>query len=57
MQFLYFLLFIGWRNGYILEKSGIEGGDVDGLRSFLEEKLGQPVVWMAMDKQEGRHGD
>ncbi len=53
----YFLLFIGWRNGYILEKSGIEGGDVDGLRAFLEEKLNQPVVWMDMDeKQEARHG-
>ena len=39
----YFFLFIGWRNGYILDKSGLEGGDIDGFRSFLEEKLGHPI--------------
>lgn len=41
-----FLLFIGWRNGYVLEKSGVEGGEVDGLRDFLAEKLGKPVPYL-----------
>ena len=35
-----------WRNGYVLEKSGVEGGDVDGLRAFLAEKLGKPVPYL-----------
>ena len=41
-----FLLFIGWRNGYVLEKSGLDGGDVDGLRDFLAEKLGKNVPYL-----------
>lgn len=44
----YFLLFIGWRNGYVLEKSGIDGGDVDGLRAFLARKLKKDVPYIEL---------
>jgi len=40
----YFLFYLDKRNGYILEKTGIENATPDQLREFLNSKCAQPVI-------------
>ena len=40
----YFLFYINRKNGYVMEKRGIENATADELRELLNSKLADPVV-------------